>query len=443
VPRTPKFTERHITTAAPGRTHVFDTPGLYLYVSPKGLRRWIFRYSRPNNAGVTEISLGKLPYTSLTRAREIVSHFRRFLNDGIDPQEMKQRAHAEGMTFGQLAEQWIAANTAHARALPPSKRLQEARNLLLVHGKPLAPLVLKDITPEKIHSALAQLWEAHPNQAQRARLMIERVLDYAKVKRLRAGDNPARWRGNLKILFAKRQHVAGLHHASMPYQQVPAFLQELRTHRGSVASALEFTVLTACRSSEVLQAKWSEFDLVNTCHGTLLTSSEFDLPNCARGHNLTPTWIIPAARMKARNPHRVPLSDRAVELLKRQQERSGKNRHMAAFDNSKSGHVAAFDNSKLCPRAQFDSGFVFTGNRRDQPLSERAMYFLLRTMVPNVTVHGFRSSFRNWCAHTRQDRDLAELCLAHKIAGTEGAYWTDDMLEQRREIMDAWASYCG
>jgi integrase len=414
MPRLPRFTERHIAIAPPGRTHVFDTPGLYLYVSPKGLRRWIFRYSRPNNAGVTEMSLGKLPYTSLIRAREIVSHFRRFLNDGIDPQEMKQRAHAEGMTFGQFAEQWIDAN----KAGWSPKRLRDAQNLLLVHGASLANETLIRITPEKVHSALAALWNGgHTDQAQRARLMIERVLDYAKVKRLRAGDNPAAWRHNLEH-FPRASLPATVirHHASMPYQQVPAFLQELRTHRGSVAVALEFCILTACRSSEVLNAQWSEFDLANTQH-------------VAHAQNLTPTWTIPAARMKARNPHRVPLSDRAVELLKRQQERSGKNVPWCAFGNSKPGARAAF-------------GFVFTGNRRDQPLAERTMYFLLRTMVPGVTVHGFRSSFRNWCAHTRQDRDLAELCLAHKIAGTEGAYFTDDMLEQRRIIMQAWADFC-
>jgi integrase len=382
VPRTPRFTDRHIATAAPGRTHVFDTPGLYLYVSPKNLKRWIFRYSRPNNAGVTEISLGKLPYTSLTRAKEIVSHFRRFLNDGIDPQEMKHRAHAEGMTFGQLAEQWIDAN----KAGWSPKRLQDARNLLLVHGKPLANETLIRITPEKIHSALAVLWEKHPDQAQRARLMIERVLDYAKVKRLRAGDNPARWRGNLEHLFQKRAHGRGLHHASMPYGQVPNFLQELRTHRGSVATALEFCILTATRSNETLGMRWSEVDWEQKI------------------------WNVPAMRIKTnKNRFRVPLSDQAMQLLIWQKK--------------------------------YASDYVFPGRSRDEPLSKRSMYFLLRTMVPNVTVHGFRSSFRNWAAHTfPRDRDLAELSLGHTVKGqTEGAYWTDDMLEQRRPIMQAWA----
>ena len=395
MPRRPRFTERHIANAKAGRTHVFDTPGLYLYVSPKGLKRWIFRYSRPRGAGVTEISLGKLPYTSLSRAKEIVSHFRRFLNDGIDPQEAKRWQHAESMTFAQLAEQYIE----HNKSGWSPKRLQDARNLLLKHGEPLANETLIRIMPEKIHSALAALWDAHPDQAKRARAMIWHVLSYAKVKRLRPGENPAQWKGNLEHLFPKRAHVRGLnkHHGSMPFQQVPEFLRELRTHRGSVAVALEFCILTACRSSEVLQARWSEFDLTG---------------------NKLASWVIPAERMKARNPHRVPLSDRAVELLKRQQERS--------------------------TGANAPLGFVFTGNRRDQPLSERSMYFLLRTMVPGVTVHGFRASFRNWCAHTfPRDRDLSELCLGHTVKGqTESAYWTDDMLEQRRPIMEAWAKYC-
>jgi integrase len=330
------------------------------------------------------MSLGKLPYTSLTRAREIISHFRRFLNDGIDPQEAKRWQHAEGMTFAQLAEQWIDNN----KFGWTPKRLQDARNLLLTHGAPLANESLIKITPEKVHSALASLWEKHPDQAKRARSMIWHVLSYAKVKRLRPGENPAQWKGNLEHLFPRRPNGAPKHHGSMPFGQVPNFLRELRTHRGSVAVGLEFTILTAVRTSEARQARWEEIDWNQRI------------------------WVIPGKRMKAGILHRVPLSDRAVELLKRQQERSV-------------------------------SEFIFTGNRRDQPLAERTMYFLLRNMVPGVTVHGFRSSFRNWCAHTRQDRDLAELCLAHKIAGTEGDYYTDDMLEQRRAIMEAWASYCG
>jgi integrase len=332
---------------------------------------------------VTEISLGKLPYTSLARAQEIVSHFRRFLNDGIDPQEARRWHHAETMTFAQLAEQWIG----HQKFKNP-KRLQEARNLLLVHGKPLANETLIKITPEKIHSALAALWAAHPDQAQRARAMIWHVLSYAKVKRLRPGENPAQWKGNLEHLFPRRPKAQPNHHGAMPYHQVPAFLRELRTHRGSVAVALEFTILTAVRSSEALQAQWSEIDWDQKL------------------------WTIPASRMKARNPHRVPLSDRAVELLNWQKK--------------------------------YSSDYVFPGRSRNEPLSERVMYFLLRTLVPGVTVHGFRGSFRNWAAHTfPRDRDLAELSLGHTVKGqSEGAYWTDDMLEQRREIMEAWAEFC-
>jgi integrase len=385
VPRTRRFTETHIRDAPQGRTHVFDTPGLYLYVSPKDLKRWIFRYSRPQGAGVTEISLGKLPYTSLARAREIVSHFRRFLNDGIDPQDAKRWQHAESMTFVQLAQQWIDNNK-----LNP-KRLQDARNLLLVHGKSLANEPLIRITPEKIHSALATLWDEHPDQAKRARAMIWHVLSYARVKRLRPGENPATWKGNLEHLFPRRSKAGSKHHGSMPYHQVPAFLRELRTHRGSVAAALEFCILTATRSNETLGMQWSEIDWTQCI------------------------WIVPDERVNTnKKRYRVPLSNRTIELLTRQQERSV-------------------------------SQFVFTGNNRDQPLSERTMYFLLRTMAPGVTVHGFRASFRNWCAHTfPRDRDLAELCLGHTVKGqTEGAYWTDDMLEQRRPIMEAWAKYCG
>jgi integrase len=412
MPRTKKFTERHVAEAIakaelegkPVEVHVFDVSRLYLRANPNGTTRYLHRYTipkayrgirGPRKQNVTEAHVGR-PGISLNRAKEVARQYNDYLIDGRDPLEIMHHQRAEEMTFGQLAEQWIE----HNKAGWSPKRIQDARNLLLKHGERLANETLIKITPEKIYEALAPLWEAnHHDQAQRARLMIEYVLDYAKAKRLRAGENPARWRGgDLKHLFPKRQRAAPKHHGSMPYGQVPTFLRELRTHRGSVAVALEFCILTATRTEETLGAQWSEIDWEQKIWNT---------PN------------VVTQTVKKR--FRTPLSDRAMELLKRQQERS---------------------TAQNCA-----VGFVFTGNRRDQSLAERTMYFLLRTMVPKgVTVHGFRSSFRGWCSKNKDfgDTEAVEKCLGHAVGNeTRQAYDRDDLLDRRRPIMEAWAIYCG
>src|SRR5215470_7539592 len=217
MPRTRKFTERHVAEALAkakrtGKTveaHVFDLPRLYLRANPDGSTRFLHRYTipkayrgirGPRKQNVTEIHVGR-PGIKLNRAKEAARQYNEWLIDGRDPLEIMSHKRAEEMTFVQLAEQWID----HNKSGWSPKRVQDARNLLLKHGEPLADLTLIQITPERVHSALAPLWKAdHHDQAQRARLMIERALDYAKVKRLRAGENPARWRGNLVHLFSKR-----------------------------------------------------------------------------------------------------------------------------------------------------------------------------------------------------------------------------------------------
>ena len=218
---------------------------------------------------------------------------------------------------------------------------------------------------------------------------IERVLDAARAKGLRSAENPARWRGHLANLLPKRHKLTRGHHAAMPFAEVPKFLAALRTVDGVSARALEFTILTAARSGEVLGARWPEIDLE------------------------AKVWTVPAARMKAAREHRVPLSPRAVAI------------------------IAAMAETRV-------SDYVFPGARRDRPLSVMAMAMLLRQHAPGVTVHGFRSAFRDWCGErTHFPRELAEAALAHVVGdATERAYRRGDALDKRRELMDAWANHC-
>jgi integrase len=218
---------------------------------------------------------------------------------------------------------------------------------------------------------------------------IERVLDAAKAKGLRSGENPARWRGHLNNLLPKRQKLPRGHHAAMPFADVPAFVADLRQREAVAALALEFTILTAGRSGEILGARWAEVD------------------------REAKVWTIPAERMKSGREHRVPLTARALEILD-------------TVEKVRS------------------SDFVFPGRRRGRPLSPMSMTLLLRRMnVTNATVHGFRSAFRDWCGErTTFPREIAEAALAHVVGDpTERAYRRSDALEKRRKLMEAWAGF--
>lgn len=247
-----------------------------------------------------------------------------------------------------------------------------------------------DVDTAKVLSVLQPLWLARPETALRLRGRIEAVLDYARAHRYREGENPGRWRGHLDKLLPKRQKLTRGHHKAMAYAEVPGFVAGLR-ERGSIAAmALEFLILTAARSGEVLGARWDEIDFE------------------------AKIWTVPADRMKAAKEHRVPLSARALAILK-------------ALDEARMGE------------------FIFPGQKRGEPLSNMAFAAVLRRMkVEGVTVHGFRSAFRDWCGEeTSFPREVAEAALAH-VAGdaTERAYRRGDALEKRRKLMKAWAAYC-
>jgi len=238
--------------------------------------------------------------------------------------------------------------------------------------------------------ALKPIWSKKAETASRLRGRIERVLDAAKAQGLRSGENPARWRGHLDQLLPKRQQLARGHHAAMSYADVPSFMADLQSRQATAALALEFAILTAARSREVLGARWGEFDLERA------------------------VWTIPAARMKAGREHRVPLSRRALKIVKAM--------HQVR-----------------------DGDFVFPGQKAAMPLSVMALGMVLRRMsIKDATVHGFRSAFRDWAAEcTNFTNEVCEAALAHVIANkVEAAYRRGDLFDKRRKLMEAWAVFC-
>ena len=379
-----RFTARNVIFAPPGRHHA-GTPGLFLYVSPDGqVRRWIFRYTSPATHRVTETGLGPVSVISLSDAREKTLSIRRMIANGIDPVGAKRSERASQTTFAQACESWIATHKPRWRS---KSQLRSAKLLLFTHGKALSNQPISVTSADMVQSALTPLWDRAPSQARRTLAMWARVLDYAKAKGFRTGDNPAAWRGCQEYRFP-RWRGTGRHFTAMPYEEVPNLIRLLRIRKAKSAIALEFCILTACRTNEVLTAQWSEVDFQNR------------------------VWTIAATRTKTSREHRVPLSDAAMELLARQKANAN------------------------------GSAFVFTGYR-PKPLSAKSMILLLRKINKAATVHGFRSSFRDYCGNeTEFSREHVEECLAHQVGNNvERAYRRSDALEKRRVIMDAWASY--
>ena len=367
------------------RGYYHDGAGLYLAVDGNGNRSWIFRYGRQ---GRRHHGLGPLHTVTLAEAREKARNCRRLLLEGIDPIADKrarkaaaQLEAARSITFADAAETYI---TDHHAAWKNEKNRQQWRNTLSTYAYPvIGNLPVAAIDTGLVLRVLQPVWHEKPETASRVRMRIERVLGWATVHGYRAGDNPARWRGHLDHLLPAQGKIAPVeHHAALPYVEIPAFIEDLHERDGLAAEALEFLILTATRTGEILGASWDEFDLK------------------------TRTWVIPARRMKAGREHRIPLSDRAVEIL---------------------GNL---------PR---DSERVF-------PLSNMALLQLLKKrMRRKITAHGFRSSFRDWAAETHDAaRDVVEMALAHAVADkTEAAYRRGDMFEKRRALMNDWAAFCG
>jgi integrase len=378
-----RLNARAVTTLTEYGRHA-DGGGLYLSISPNGGRRWVFLYRWHGKP--TEIGFGSARDVTLARARELAKNARGRLSEGINPKEL--RKPVEGATFGECADRLIAAMRPSWRN---GKHAAQWEMTLRVYAAPLRRLPAHTITTDDVLSVLKPLWNEKPETASRLRGRIERVLDAAKARGLRSGENPARWRGHLDQLFPTRQRLSRGNHAAMSYGDVPAFIGDLQSRKATAALALEFTILTAARRGEVLGARWDEFDLERA------------------------VWTVPAHRMKAGREHRVPLSGRALAIVN-------------DLRQSAEGRE-----------------FVFAGHKPGKPLSGEALAMVLwRMKLEEVTVHGFRSTFRDWAAEcTNFTSEVCEAALAHTVTNkVEAAYRRGDLFEKRRELMDAWAAFC-
>jgi len=371
-----------------------DGGGLYLQVGPTGNKSWIYRYML--NRRPREMGLGPLHAISLADARQRAAQARKLLVDGIDPiearnaQRAQQRAEAaRALTFQQCADAFVKA---HRASWKNQKHGDQWESTLKAYCGPVfGALPVQAVDTALVLKVLEPMWTEKHETATRLRARIERVIDWATVRDYRTGDNPARWRGHLDKLLPrieKRKRVK--HHPALPFTDICAFMASLRAQSGLAARSLELLILTATRTAEVLGARWEEFDLDHA------------------------VWTIPPERMKAHREHRVPLSVQAVALVRELQ----KDRH---------------------------SVFLFPGQRRGRPLSNMAMLNLLERMNrADLTVHGFRSTFRDWASErTSFAREVCEMALAHAIADqTEAAYRRGDLFDKRCRLMQEWAKFC-
>lgn len=376
----------------PGR--YADGGGLYLQVGPTGGKSWLFRYTRRGKA--REMGLGAFNALSLADARDAAASVRQTLAAGADPLEEREaerkRQEAEacsGITFSECSSAYIEA---HKSGWRNEKHVAQWSATLKTYADPVfGALPVQAVDLEKVLMVLEPIWQTKTETASRLRGRIETVLDWAAVRGYRSADNPARWKGHLDKLLPPRSKVQKVqHHPALPYEEVGAFMVELRKREGGAARALEFTILTASRTSEALNARWDEFDL---------------------GAKM---WNIPGERMKAGKDHRVPLSEAALAVL-------------ATMAKVRQGT------------------YVFPGQKKERPLSNMVFLQLLKRMErSDLTAHGFRSTFRDWAAErTSFAREVAEMALAHTIGDkVEAAYRRGDLFDKRREIMETWAGFC-
>ena len=389
------LTALKVKTAKPGR-HA-DGGGLQLLVKESGARSWVYRYMIARKS--RDLGLGPaagIGAISLADVRYMANALRVKVKAGIDPLSERQRQAAEalaaaqstkvaGITFKAVAEAYI---TVHKSSWRNAKHRQQWENTLATFAYPvIGDLPIAEIDTPHVLKIVEPIWQEKTETASRLRGRIEIILDSAKARGYRQGENPARWRGHLAQILPARKKLSRGHHKAMPYDAIPAFIEQLRQREAVAARALEFCILTAARTGEVVGATWSEIDLEKA------------------------VWTVPAERMKAGKEHRVPLSPRALEILALRQGLQGER--------------------------------CFAG-LKGETLSSMAMAMLLRRMKQDVTVHGFRSAFRDWAAEcTGYPYEVAEIALAHTIgSAVERAYRRGDLFEKRRGLMVDWAWHC-
>jgi integrase len=373
-----------------------DGDCLYLRVTPASTKSWAFRWRDRASGKLREMGLGPFDKhtNTLSHARNRAVVQRGLLINGLDPLAEKRRARAETQqrtlvpSFDDCASEYIAA---HSAGWSNPKHIEQWRNTLKTYASPVVgKLPVNEVTADHVLRVLRPIWEMKTETASRVRGRVESVLDWAAspTRRYRTGDNPARWRGHLdKELPRAAQIKRGNHHAALAYSGLPALMAELQDKPGIAALCLQFTILTACRTNETIGAKWDEFDLKVSL------------------------WTIPAKRMKTKRDHRVPLAPPTLMIVKRQ--------------------------------IGLDDTYVFPGSVAKAHISNMAMLELLRGMGVPVTVHGFRSTFRDWAAETTNTpHEVAEMALAHAVGDkTEAAYRRGDLFAKRRRLMKQWAAF--
>jgi len=398
-----------VQKAGPGRYG--DGAGLYLLVRSPDLKFWCFRYWVPGPGGTAsqvkrggrlrELGLGPAvgrAAVSLADARRKARALFDLVRDGGDPLDARKAARAarlaeatKTISFRECATAYIDA---HRAGWKNDKHAAQWPATLKTYAYPIiGPLPVRAIDTALVLKVLEPIWTAKPETASRVRGRIEAILDWAKVRDHRSGENPAKWRGHLDHLLPARGKVRRVaHHAALPYAEIGKFMAALRAQEGTAARALEFAILTAARTGEVIGARWAEIDLAEK------------------------NWTVPAERMKAGREHRVPLCERGIEII-----------------------------SDLADDNPAPDAFVFPGAKRGRPLSNMSMLMTLRRMGRgDLTAHGFRSTFRDWCAErTSYPSEVAEMALAHSVSDkVEAAYRRGDLFEKRRRLADEWARYC-
>lgn len=381
-----RLTARGVATVTKPGYHP-DGGGLYLQVTASGAKSWVFRYRFEGRR--PEMGLGPLHVIGLADARAAADVARKMVQSGQDPLAGRRAATVATSsipTFWEAATAYIAEREA---GWTNPKHAGQWTSTLETYAMPvLGDLRVDRIETEHVLAVLRPIWTTKTETASRVRQRVEAVLDSATVQKKRTGDNPARWRGHLAMILPKPTAVTKVENfAALPYAELPAFMTALRTRHGEAARALEFTILTAARTGMTLGAEPKEVDL-------------------AAG-----TWTVPSHRMKAKVEHTVPLSKPALALVK--------------------------------PR--MDRALLFPNDLRNEPLSENAMLALLKRMgFGHITVHGFRSTFKDWASETTEfSDDLSEAALAHRIRDkAKAAYKRGSMIEKRRNLMTAWAEYC-
>jgi len=372
---------RKVETALPGRHG--DGRGLFLYVKPSGARSWVLRYQVHGRR--RDLGLGAYPEVSLAMARERALEARRLIAEGEDPIAKKQQAKPK--TFKEAAQELIESKRPGWKN---AKHAAQWTSTLEAYVFPkLGQMQVAKVETADVIGALKPIWAVKPETANRVRQRIEAVIDYTSALGIRSGDNPARWRGHLENLLPKPTKMRAVkHHPALPHAEIADFMVALEQRHGVAARALAFTILTAARSGETRGATWAEIDLA------------------------AKVWTIPAGRMKAGKEHRVPLSKAALALL----------------GNRRDGNKLIFESDA----------------KPGKPISDMSMTAVLRRMErEDITVHGFRSTFRDWAGETTGfPREVIEAALAHGIKDkAEAAYARSDLFDKRRKLMEAWSIF--